>query len=126
MSDIRRDYGQLSLSGANAKDCPIAQFESWFADVVKTEKSDPTAMVLSTVDERGDPDSRVVLLKGIHRGAFVFYTNYQSAKAEQIRHHPAVALHTRVASTPVTGRAAHVQVERIAVRRVDAGDDVVK
>ena len=92
MSDIRRDYGQLSLSGANAKDCPIAQFESWFADVVKTEKSDPTAMVLSTVDERGDPDSRVVLLKGIHRGAFVFYTNYQSAKAEQIRHHPAVAL----------------------------------
>lgn len=92
MSDIRRDYGQLSLSEACAKDCPIAQFESWFEDVVKTEKNDPTAMVLSTVDERGDPDSRVVLLKGIHRGAFVFYTNYQSVKAEQIQHHPTVAL----------------------------------
>ena len=92
LADIRRDYGQLSLSEANAKDCPIAQFESWFADVVKSEKSDPTAMVLSTVDERGDPDSRVVLLKGVQDGAFVFYTNYQSAKADQIRHHPRVAL----------------------------------
>ena len=55
--DIRREYGQLSLSEENAYDSPFQQFEVWFADVVKTEKSDPTAMVLSTVDELGHPDS---------------------------------------------------------------------
>ena len=92
MTDIRREYGQLSLGEENANTCPIAQFESWFADVIQTEKSDPTAMVLSTVDERGYPDSRVVLLKGVVNGAFVFYTNYQSAKAIQIRGNPHVAL----------------------------------
>lgn len=92
LSDIRRDYGDLSLNEENIHDCPIAQFESWFAEVVKTEKSDPTAMVLSTVDESGHPDSRVVLLKGIQDGAFIFYTNYQSAKSLQIKKTPYVAL----------------------------------
>ncbi len=92
LSDIRRDYGDLSLNEATAKKCPIAQFESWFADVVKTEKTDPTAMVLSTVDEIGHPDSRVVLLKEIHEGCFIFYTNYQSTKALQIEKTPYAAL----------------------------------
>lgn len=92
IADIRREYGQLSLSEEDAKDCPIEQFEAWFADVVKTEKSDPTAMVLSTVDVSGHPDSRVVLLKGVFHGSFVFYTNYQSAKAQQICEQPYVAL----------------------------------
>lgn len=92
MAGIRREYGQLSLSEGRASDSPIIQFEHWFAEVVETEKSDPTAMVLSTVDEQGHPDSRVVLLKGLHKGCFVFYTNYQSPKAQQINHHPSVAL----------------------------------
>ena len=92
IADIRREYGKLSLCEENANDCPIAQFENWFADVVKTEKSDPTAMVLSTVDEHNQPDSRVVLLKEVDHGAFVFYTNYQSAKALQISANPYVAL----------------------------------
>lgn len=92
MSDIRRDYGQLSLNDEHVKPCPIEQFEIWFAEVVKTEKSDPTAMVLSTVDENGYPDSRVVLLKGLHEGSFVFYTNYKSTKATQIKKTPFVAL----------------------------------
>ncbi len=90
--DIRRDYGQLNLNEKEIKDCPIAQFEFWFTEVVKTEQSDPTAMVLSTVDEHGHPDSRVVLLKGIEQGSFIFYTNYQSAKSLQIQKTPFVAL----------------------------------
>ena len=92
ISDIRRNYGQLNLNEEEIHDCPIMQFESWFADVVKSEKSDPTAMVLSTVDASGHPDSRVVLLKGIENGSFVFYTNYQSTKALQIQKTPYVAL----------------------------------
>jgi len=92
IADIRREYGQLSLSQETAKACPIEQFQCWFAEVVKTEKSDPTAMVLSTIDEVGHPDSRVVLLKEVEKGSFIFYTNYDSAKAIQIQKHPYVAL----------------------------------
>lgn len=92
IAEIRREYGHLSLSLETAKACPIEQFENWFAEVVNTEKSDPTAMVLSTVDAAGHPDSRVVLLKEIEHGSFIFFTNYDSAKAVQINQHPYVAL----------------------------------
>ncbi len=92
LSNIRREYGDLSLSDANAMACPIAQFNHWLDDVLKTETSDPTAMLLSTVDEQGHPDSRVVLLKNLEAGGFVFYTNYQSSKATQMDKHPYVAL----------------------------------
>ncbi|BCA96739.1 pyridoxine/pyridoxamine 5'-phosphate oxidase [Legionella antarctica] len=92
LADIRRDYGELSLSEDSASLNPIAQFKVWLEDVLKNEKNDPTAMVLSTVDEKNCPDSRVVLLKGLQEGNFVFYTNYQSAKAIQIQNNPYAAL----------------------------------
>lgn len=85
LADIRRDYGELQLSEESAENDPISQFKLWFDDVLLNEKNDPTAMVLSTVDEKGYPDSRVVLLKGLENGNFIFYTNYQSAKAMQIQ-----------------------------------------
>ncbi len=92
LADIRREYGDLSLNEQDIQACPIAQFQLWFSDILKTETHDPTAMVLSTVDAAGRPDSRVVLLKGIDEGAFIFYTNYTSIKAHQIKANPAVAL----------------------------------
>lgn len=92
LSDIRRDYGELSLSEESVQSEPIAQFKLWFEDVLQNEKNDPTAMVLATVDDRGCPDTRVVLLKGLDDGNFVFYTNYQSTKAIQINNNPYAAL----------------------------------
>jgi pyridoxamine 5'-phosphate oxidase len=92
IADIRREYGNLSLSEVDAITCPIVQFEQWFAEVLETEKSDPTAMVLSTTDEQGHPDARVVLLKGLEEQAFVFYTNYESTKGLQLRMNPYAAL----------------------------------
>lgn len=92
IADIRRDYGELNLDDQSIPDDPLIQFQCWFEDVLKNETNDPTAMVLSTVDGQGYPDSRVVLLKGVEEGNFIFYTNYQSAKAEQIRSKPYVAL----------------------------------
>jgi len=92
IGDIRREYGALSLSESDALDSPIAQFKKWFEEVLKTEKSDPTAMILSTVDEHGHPDSRVVLLKSLEEESFVFYTNYQSTKSIQIQKNPYAAL----------------------------------
>ncbi len=92
IADIRREYGDLNLSEQSLPEDPIAQFKLWFEDVLKNEKNDPTAMVLSTVDESGHPDSRVVLLKGLDKGQFIFYTNYQSTKAKQIENNPYGAL----------------------------------
>lgn len=89
---IRREYGNLSLLEKDLALSPITQFKRWFKEVLAIEKKDPTAMVLSTVDEKGLPDSRVVLLKGIESNAFVFYTNYQSTKAVQLNHTAYAAL----------------------------------
>lgn len=92
IADIRREYGELSLSEESVLASPIAQFKLWFEDALNVEKSDPTAMVLSTVDEQGLPDSRVVLLKGLEEESFIFYTNYQSSKSIQLQHTPYAAL----------------------------------
>lgn len=92
IADIRRDYGGLSLNEESIHTDPLKQFQVWFDDIIAMEKTDPTAMVLSTVDEQGFPDSRVVLLKSLDNGHFVFFTNYQSAKAKQIESNPVVAL----------------------------------
>lgn len=92
LAEIRREYGDLSLNELNVQTCPIAQFQLWFSEILQTETADPTAMVLSTVDSEGRPDSRIVLLKGIDEGAFIFYSNYTSVKAHQIKANPAVAL----------------------------------
>lgn len=92
IADIRREYGDLSLNEYTIQTCPIAQFKLWFEEGLATEKSDPTAMVLSTVDARGHPDSRVVLLKEVEDGSFVFYTNYNSTKSLQLQHTPYAAL----------------------------------
>lgn len=92
LADIRREYGDLCLNEQDIQASPITQFQRWFSAILQTETHDPTAMVLSTVDAEGRPDSRVVLLKGIDEGAFIFYTNYTSIKAQHIQANAAVAL----------------------------------
>lgn len=84
VEELRREYGNLELSFNNASQDPFMQFNNWFQDVLRYEEHDASAMVLSTTDEQGYPDSRVVLLKGIEKDAFVFYTNYESTKARQL------------------------------------------
>lgn len=119
IADIRREYGDLNLDDESVLACPIAQFKQWFDEVLHIEKSDPTAMLLSTVDERGYPDSRVVLLKGLEEGAFIFYTNYQSTKSQQIEHAPHVALNFY---WPEMARQVRVrgQVKRVSDSQSDA------
>ena len=92
IADIRREYGDLNLTEELLEKNPFDQFKLWFEETLVSEKSDPTAMVVSTVDKRGWPDSRVVLLKGIENDTFVFYTNYESSKAIQLQHTPYCAL----------------------------------
>jgi pyridoxamine 5'-phosphate oxidase len=90
---FRREYTAAGLTRAMLDACPLRQFEQWLEQAIEAELNDPTAMVLATVDERGAPWQRIVLLKGLSKGSFVFYTNYDSDKARAIEHEPRVSLH---------------------------------
>jgi pyridoxamine 5'-phosphate oxidase len=63
---------------------PFRLFADWLADATRSELNDPNALALATVDEDGLPDVRMVLLKGVDEGGFVFYTNFESAKGREI------------------------------------------
>lgn len=71
-------------SGIFAGDDPFAIARAWLAEAEAAEVNDPNAIALSTVDADGLPNARMVLLKEIEDDAFVFYTNYGSAKAGEI------------------------------------------
>jgi len=63
---------------------PMALFAAWMADAEAHEINDPNAMALATVDADGLPNIRMVLLKDVSEGGFVFYTNYESAKGREL------------------------------------------
>ena len=71
-------------SGIFAGDDPFSIARAWLAEAEQTEPNDPNAIALATVDADGLPNARMVLLKEIEAAAFVFYTNYDSAKAQEI------------------------------------------
>lgn len=71
---------------------PIARFRQWLAEAEKSEPNDPNAMALATADANGVPSIRMVLLKEVDSRGFVFYTNLESRKAEQLRTNPNAAL----------------------------------
>ena len=70
--------------GKFAGEDPFVLARAWLAEAEKTEANDPNAIALATVDPEGLPNVRMVLLKEIEDGAFVFYTNYESAKAGEL------------------------------------------
>jgi pyridoxamine 5'-phosphate oxidase len=90
--DFRREYLAGGLDRDALSDDPVTQFERWLEQAVKAGLGDPTAMVLATIDESGRPWQRMVLLKGLSRGAFVFYTNHGSDKARQMAANDRVSL----------------------------------
>ncbi len=71
---------------------PIKQFQAWFDDAIAAKLSLPEAMNLATATPEGRPSSRVVLLKQVDENGFVFFTNYHSAKAQQLESNPYAAL----------------------------------
>lgn len=91
LENLRQHY---RLSSFDVKDCspdPLDQFNLWLHDAIRGKCDEPNAFVLSTVSN-GRPRSRVMLLKGIHHGRFVFYTNYNSDKGHEIEANSQVAM----------------------------------
>jgi pyridoxamine 5'-phosphate oxidase len=92
VADLRKDYGQASLDEADVADDPVQQFTRWFEEALKAEVNEPNAMGVSTVDERGRPSSRIVLVKQFDNRGFTWYTNYDSQKGMQLRGNPFASL----------------------------------
>lgn len=90
--DLRREYAGTPLEEAAAGDDPFALFDRWWADALAADIELANGMVLATAGADGQPSARAVLLKGWDRRGFVFYSSYQSRKAEDLEHHPAAAL----------------------------------
>ncbi|MDO9040070.1 MAG: pyridoxamine 5'-phosphate oxidase [Bacteroidota bacterium] len=84
LRDIRTNYQKFELTEESVNTNPLHQLGLWLKDAISGQKADPTAMVLSTVDLEGNPDSRVVLLKELTPEGLVFFTNYNSKKGQQI------------------------------------------
>lgn len=92
ISDLRQEYDGAGLLQAKLTPDPFALFEQWLSAVLALKSFEPTAMVLATVDEQGFPNTRVVLLKAISDKQFVFYSNYQSTKGQELLSNPKAAL----------------------------------
>jgi pyridoxamine 5'-phosphate oxidase len=91
---------------------PFYQFQSWYQQTLSTDIPEPTAMSLATVDDKGQPWQRMVLLKLYDESGFVFFTNYSSRKARHISVNPRVSLlfpwHALGRQVKITGTAAKI------------------
>ncbi|MEX0723193.1 MAG: pyridoxamine 5'-phosphate oxidase [Gracilimonas sp.] len=92
MQKLREDYSKHSLDESDVDPDPIKQFEKWMEEALSSEIPEPNAMTLATVDHKQKPHARVVLLKGIEDGSFIFYTNHGSDKGAELEQNPNAAL----------------------------------
>lgn len=92
LASIRREYARAALDLEHTDPDPFGQFARWMTEAQAAGIAEPTAMSVATADRQGRPDVRVLLLKGVDQGGFVFYTNYQSRKGRELAANPAAAL----------------------------------
>ncbi len=92
IADIRKDYMLAALDEDTVGYDPIVFFTKWFSEAEAAQITEINAMTLATADNNGIPHARIVLLKGLDKADFVFFTNYDSAKGAQISANPHAAL----------------------------------
>lgn len=91
-SAIREEYQGEPLDISTVHSDPIEQFRRWFDEVLQAGIRQPNSMALATATPQGDPSVRMVLLKGFDEHGFVFYTNYQSRKGQELEANPQAEL----------------------------------
>lgn len=92
LEHIRREYSSRQLSRRELPADPISIVSQWLSEAVELQVNEPTAVIVATATPDGRPSMRTVLLKELIGERFVFYTNYESRKGEQISTNPQVAL----------------------------------
>ncbi len=89
---LRKDYRLASLDESEVDKHPVKQFERWWADATNSELVEPNAMTLATSTPDGRPSARIVLLKSFDTDGFIFFTNYESRKGQEMEINPHVSL----------------------------------
>lgn len=84
LTALRRDYKHARLDETDVHQDPVRQFSSWLDEALKAELDEPYAMTLATVDDASQPAARIVLLRGVDHRGFVFFTNYDSRKGNEL------------------------------------------
>jgi len=92
LSAFRRDYLRGGLSRTDLEKDPMVQFTNWFEQAQQTDIPDSTAMILATVNSKGQPSQRTVLLKYYDGNGFVFFTNFSSRKAGEMKDNQQVSI----------------------------------
>lgn len=92
LHDLRQEYRAAQLNEQDVEQDPILQFGKWFNAAVAAQLYEPNVMTLATSDRFGKPSARIVLLKGFDENGFVFYTNYESKKGNDLIENPQAAV----------------------------------
>lgn len=92
IADIRKDYRLMTLEKADLSGSPFDQFSTWWQHAIHSEIDEVNAMTLATAHPDGTPDARIVLLKGLSEKGFLFFTNYQSQKGQELAANPKACL----------------------------------
>lgn len=92
ISDIRKEYVLKSFNEKDALPHPVGQFEVWWKEALSSSIPEVNAMTLATSSADGIPSARIVLLKDFDDNGFVFFTNYNSYKAQQLEENPRACL----------------------------------
>jgi pyridoxamine 5'-phosphate oxidase len=92
LANLRTEYSAKTLDESEVDRDPLRQFGVWMVEAIQARVPEPNAMTLATVDRRGRPAGRILLLKGVDPRGFVFFTNYASRKGRDLVAHPAGAL----------------------------------
>jgi pyridoxamine 5'-phosphate oxidase len=92
IADLRKDYTLKGLSIFDTHPNPFIQFQQWFDQALTAQLPEPNAMTLATATRGGQPKARMVLLKGFDERGFVFYTNYNSQKGQELAENPQASL----------------------------------
>src|SRR5688572_719874 len=92
LANLRKEYSQAALELPEGDTDPMQLAKTWLDEAIRAGALEPSAMTLSTVNGNGRPGARIVLLKGLEKGTFEFYTNYQSNKGHDLENNPTCAL----------------------------------
>ncbi|MBX9782750.1 MAG: pyridoxamine 5'-phosphate oxidase [Chitinophagaceae bacterium] len=92
IAHLRKDYSLKSLSEKEVLPNPIQQFHVWWQEAMNSEIDELNAMTLATSSLEGVPSARIVLLKEFNEKGFVFFTNYESAKGQELNENPRASL----------------------------------
>ncbi len=119
IAHLRREYSHRALLEKNSPRNPWVLFQKWFKEALKAQALDANAFAVSTVSKSGKPSNRMVLLKGLDKQGFVFFTNYQSQKGKEVTKRPVANL---LFFWPQLSRQVRVEgrVTKVSSRESDA------